>query len=222
MKVDIIVPEGLQDITLEQYQKFLALKSEDEMFLAQKCVEIFCNVPLILVDRMPFNTVQRLAKKVFSYFEGNPSLKQRTTLKKRLYGFVPNLEQISLGEYVDLDENISEWKNMHRAMAVLYRPVVSEAGNYYEIEEYDGTDKYAETMKELPMSVVLGALVFFYHLGIDLSIAMTDYLEAEMNTTSLPKQTSEESGVGTAASINLLKETLHDLKQLVDFPSTLL
>jgi len=105
-------------------------------------------------------------------------------------------------------------------MAVLYRPVVSEAGNYYEIEEYDGTDKYAEIMKELPMRVVLGALVFFYHLGIDLSIAMTDYLVAEMSTTSLPMQTSEESGGGTAASINLLKETLQDLKRLADFPFT--
>ena len=220
MNIDIIVPEGLHEITLEQYQKFLALKSEDEMFLAQKCVEIFCQVPLVLVDRMAYNTVQGLAKRVFSYFEGNPPLIKRKRLKKRLFAFIPNLEQISLGEYVDLDENITDWKNMHRAMAVLYRPITTEAGDYYDIEEYDGTDKYAEVMKEMTMDVVLGALVFFYHLGIDLSIVMTDYLEQEMNTTSLPKQTSEESGDGTAASINLLKETLQSLKQLADFPYT--
>ena len=114
--------------------------------------------------------------------------------------------------------HITDWKNMHRAMAVLYRPITTEAGDYYDIEEYDGTDKYAEVMKGMTMDVVLGALVFFYHLGIDLSIVMTDYLEQEMNTTSLPKQTSEESGDGTAASINLLKETLQSLKQLADFP----
>ena len=190
------------------------------MFLTQKAVEIFCNVPLILVDKMPYNTVQRLAKRVFSYFEGNPSLVKRKRLKKALYGFVPNLEDITLGEYVDLDSNVTDWKNMHKAMAVLYRPVVSEAGEYYEIEEYDGTDKYSEQMKEMTLEVVLGALVFFYHLGIDLSIAMTESLEEQMSTTSLPKQTSEESGDGTEVFINSLKETLQSLKQLVSSPYT--
>ena len=220
MDIDIIIPEGLQDITLEQYQKFLALKSEDDMFLTQKAVEIFCNVPLILVDKMPYNTVQRLAKRVFSYFEGSPSLVKRKRLKKAVYGFVPNLEDITLGEYVDLDSNVTDWKNMHKAMAVLYRPVVSEAGDYYEIEEYDGTDKYSEQMKEMTLEVVLGALVFFYHLGIDLSIAMTESLEEQMSTTSLPKQTSGESGDGTEVFINSLKETLQSLKQLVSSPYT--
>jgi hypothetical protein len=217
MKVDIIVPEGLHEITLEQYQKFLALKSEDDIFLTQKCVEIFCNVPLLIVDRMPYNKVNSLAKRVFNYFGGKPSLKKQTTLRKRLFGFIPNLEQISLGEYVDLDNNITDWQNMHRAIAVLYRPIVSEARELYEIEEYDGTDKYADYMKEVTMDVVLGALVFFYHLGTDLATAMMDYLEEESKTLA-HKQTSEESGVGIAASINSLKETLQDLKQLADFP----
>ena len=220
MDIDIIIPEGLQDITLEQYQKFLALKSKDDMFLTQKAVEIFCNVPLILVDKMAYNTVQRLAKRVFSYFESKPSLVKKKSLKKRLYGFVPNLEEITLGEYVDLDANVVDWANMHKAMAVLYRPVVSEAGDYYEIEEYDGTDKYSEEMKQMTLEVVLGSLVFFYRLGIDLSIAMTESLEEQMSTTSLPKQTSEESGDGTEVFINSLKETLQSLKQLVDSPYT--
>jgi hypothetical protein len=222
MDIDIVVPEGLQDITLEQYQRFLALKSEDETFLSQKAVEIFCHVPLVLVDRMPYNTVQRLAKRVFSYFEGKPSLIMKKALKKRLFGFVPNLEEITLGEYVDLDANIADWKNMHRAMAVLYRPVVTEADEYYDIEEYDGTNKYAETMKEMPLDVVLGALVFFYRLGIDLSIAMTAYLEEDKKLTSHQKPTSEESGGGTEVFINSLKETLQGLKQLADSPFTAL
>lgn len=212
MNIDIIVPEGLQDITLEQYQKFLALKSKDDMFLTQKAVEIFCNVPLILVDKMPYNTVQRLAKRVFSYFEGNPSLVKTKRLKKALYGFVPNLEDITLGEYVDLDSNVTDWKNMHKAMAVLYRPVVSEAGEYYEIEEYDGTDKYSEQMKEMTLEVVLGALVFFYHLGIDLSKAMMNYLEDKQETNLVQYLNSEANGGGINQFTDSLKEILDDLK----------
>jgi hypothetical protein len=28
-----------------------------------------------------------------------------------------------LGEYIDLDAFLGDWDNMHRAMAVLYRPI---------------------------------------------------------------------------------------------------
>ena len=39
------------------------------------------------------------------------------------FGFIPKLDNISLGEFVDLDSYMSDWDNMHKAMAVLYRPV---------------------------------------------------------------------------------------------------
>ena len=54
MEVEIIVPEGLHEIPLDQYQRFVSLQSEDEMFIAQKAIEIFCNVPLIIVNNMPY------------------------------------------------------------------------------------------------------------------------------------------------------------------------
>jgi len=216
MEIEIIVPEGLHDIKLEQYQKFLALQSEDDMFLAQKCVEIFCNVPLILVDRMPYNKVRELSNRIYSYLQTKPQLVMRTKLRKREFGFVPNLEQISLGEFTDIDSNITDWKNMHRVMAVLYRPVVTYAGDYYDIEEYDGTDKYADLMKQLPLDVALSALVFFYRLGMDLLECMTAYLEDPEIRTSLLKGTSEKSGAGIVAFTHSLREMQQNLKGLVD------
>lgn len=219
MEIDIIVPEGLKDIKLEQYQKFIALKSEDELFLAQKCVEIFCNVPLILVDKMSYNDVRHISARIFSYLQNKPQLIMKKSLGKRVFGFVPNLEKITLGEFTDIDHNITDWKNMHRVMAVLYRPIVNEVGDYYDIEEYDGTDKYADLMKKMPLDVVMSALVFFYHLGIDLSVAMTAYLEEQTKATSAPKQTLVENGDGTEVFMRSLKVALQSLKGLVDSPS---
>lgn len=219
MKIDIIVPQGMHDIKLEQYQRFVALKSEDELFLAQKCVEIFCNVPLILVDKMSYNDVRHISARIFSYLRNKPKLIMKKSLGKRIFGFVPNLEEITLGEFTDIDNNITDWKNMHRVMAVLYRPIVNEVGDYYDIEEYDGTDKYADLMKQMPLDVVMSALVFFYHLGIDLSVAMTTYLEDQINQTSAPKQTSEENGDGIQAFMHSLKAALSNLKGLVDYRS---
>ena len=217
MKVDIIIPEGLFDITLEQYQKFLQVNSEDELFLAQKCVEIFCNVPLIIVSKMSYKDVKNYAARIMSFFEDKPQLRKIHTMGDVEYGFIPNLEEISLGEYVDIDESINDWEKMHTTMAVLYRPIKSRRKDKYNIEEYEGTSDTEHRMKGLTMDVVLGALFFFYHLGIELSIALTPSLmELEENTTSVQAQTSEESGDGTPLSIISLRAMLQDLKKLAN------
>jgi len=217
MKVDIIIPEGLFDITLEQYQKFLQVNSEDELFLAQKCVEIFCNVPLIIVSKMSYKDVKNYAARIMSFFEDKPQLRKIHTMGDVEYGFIPNLEEISLGEYVDIDESINDWEKMHTTMAVLYRPIKSRRKDKYNIEEYEGTSDTEHRMKGLTMDVVLGALFFFYHLGIELSIALTPSLmELEENTTSAQEQTLGESGDGTPLSIISLKAMLQDLKKLAN------
>ena len=217
MKVDIIIPEGLFDITLEQYQKFLQVNSEDELFLAQKCVEIFCNVPLIIVSKMSYKDVKNYATRIMSFFEDKPQLRKIHTMGDVEYGFIPNLEEISLGEYVDIDESINDWEKMHTTMAVLYRPIKSRRKDKYNIEEYEGTSDTEHRMKGLTMDVVLGALFFFYHLGIELSIALTPSLmELEENTTSVQPQTSEGSGDGTPLSIISLRAMLQDLKKLAN------
>ena len=217
MKVDIIIPEGLFDITLEQYQKFLQVNSEDELFLAQKCVEIFCNVPLIIVSKMSYKDVKNYATRIMSFFEDKPQLRKIHTMGDVEYGFIPNLEEISLGEYVDIDESINDWEKMHTTMAVLYRPIKSRRKDKYNIEEYEGTSDSEHRMKGLTMDVVLGALFFFYHLGIELSIALTPSLiQLEENTTSVQPQTSEGSGDGTPLSIISLRAMLQDLKKLAN------
>ena len=217
MKVDIIIPEGLFDITLEQYQKFLQVNSEDELFLAQKCVEIFCNVPLIIVSKMSYKDVKNYATRIMSFFEDKPQLRKIHTMGDVEYGFIPNLEEISLGEYVDIDESINDWDKMHTTMAVLYRPIKSRRKDKYNIEEYEGTSDSEHRMKGLTMDVVLGALFFFYHLGIELSIALTPSLiQLEENTTSVQPQTSEGSGDGTPLSIISLRAMLQDLKKLAN------
>jgi hypothetical protein len=50
---------------------------------------------------------------------------------------------------------------MHKAMAVLFRPIKKKQGTKYLIEDYEGSHKYSELMKEIPLDVVMGAMVFF-------------------------------------------------------------
>ena len=117
---------------------------------------------------------------------------------------------MSFGEYVDLDTYISDWQNIHKAMAVLYRPIKEKHGNRYNIVPYQVID--AESMRQMPLDAVIGSVLFFYRLGIDLSKAMMNYLEEEQQTRLVQYLSSDKNGDGINHYSHLLKEILHDLK----------
>ena len=136
------------------------------------------------------------------------------------FGFIPNLDEMSTGEYMDLDTYITDWDTMHNAMAVLYRPITNKLGNKYKIEEYKGSITYADVMKHAPLDVVLGAMVFFYTLGNDLLKSTISYLEGNQEVQNiLTKHNLENVGDGIQVSMLLLKETLEDLMKFPSYPS---
>ena len=92
-------------------------------------------------------------------------------------GFIPNLENMSFGEYVDANNYFNKWEDAHKLMAVLFRPVRMVSGERYKIEEYKGTSVYGEAMKEMPLDIVFGSKVFFYRLSMKLARGTLRFLE---------------------------------------------
>ena len=99
---------------------------------------------------------------------------------------------------------------MHRAMAVLYRPIDTKYGDKYSIKDYEAAD--GEIMKDMPLEAVISSIIFFYHLGIDLSQAMMNYLEEQEETNLVQYLNSESSGVGINQFTHSLKGILDDLR----------
>ena len=215
MKIDILVPESLNEITLSQYQKFVKLntkENEGSSFLMQKMIEIFCNLDLKDIAKVKYSSVQVITEKLNTVFNSKTNLIDRFTLGNKKFGFIPNLDDMTLGEYIDLDTYFGDWDNMHKAMSVLYRPITKEKGDLYDVEEYDGT-KYSDVLKSMPLDVVLGSIVFFYHLSSELLTITLSYLTEEMenNLTTQQRETLELSGVGINRSMELVKEILPNL-----------
>jgi hypothetical protein len=133
------------------------------------------------------------------------------------FGFIPDLENITFGEYVDLDNYLANWDDFHKAMAVMYRPVTKSKKDKYQIFPYTGANEFCEAMKFAPMDVAIGASVFFWTLGNELLNATLNYLETETNkmtkeeTITAYEVSSEKNGVGIQASTELLKATLRNL-----------
>ena len=76
-------------------------------------------------------------------------------------------------------------------------------GNTNE-QEYEG-DLFHEAMKNMPLSVAMGSMLFFYRLEKDLLQTLAGY-----STEGLPKAHLEENGVGMQAYMLSHKETLPD------------
>ena len=211
MKFDIEIPDSLDEITLEQYQKFLKIQdnNDDEKFLSVKMVEIFCGIRADHVLMMRATDIKSVVQILSEMLNVTPKLKTMFKMKGEQYGFLPKLDDMSFGEYIDLDTFIGDWQNMHRAMNVLYRPINNQHGNKYNVKEYDVDN--AEKMKDMPMSAVLGSIVFFYNLGMDLSKAMLNYLDNKEKNLA-QHLISTENGGSINQFTHSLREILYDLK----------
>ena len=186
MKLDLRVPTSLNDIPLYQYQQFIkAFENEDdltEQYAGTKMLEIFCGLKLNEALKVKINDLQKITTKLNKALSEKPLLITRFKLGKTEFGFVPQLDDLTFGEFVDIENNIGDWENMHKAMAVLYRPVVQSVGKKYEIEEYRG-DSWHDAMLNMPASVAISAINFFFHLENDLlkvTLAYSDQKETKV------------------------------------------
>jgi len=224
MKLEITIPTKLSEIKLSQYQAFLkiAKDNEDTEFLHQKMVQIFCGIDLKEVASIKYKDVNDITTSIGNMFNQNHYFIPTFKMGGTEFGFIPNLEDMTFGEYTDLDTYITDWGEIHKAMAVLYRPIKKKGLNgTYEIEDYNGTITYAEVMKFAPLDVCLGATVFFYRLGNELLKATIAYLEEDKEVQNILLQgNSGKDGDGIVQSMLLFKETLTDLTQLQDYQLT--
>jgi len=213
MKLSINVPTELSDVTLGQYQKFVKIQkaNEDPTFIAQKMVEIFCKIDLKDTFKIKVTDINEIVAILNNLFDKKPELITEFKLNNQEYGFIPKLEDISLGEYVDVDTYLADWDNMHLAMNVLYRPIKMKYGGKYDIIDYEA--KESDKMKDMTLDVVFSCLIFFYNLGIDLSNNMMDYLmDKRLINHTEEEINSATGGVGMDAFTNSLREILQSSK----------
>ena len=213
MKLNINIPSTLNEITLRQYKTFLNIQAtiKDEKFLSVKLIEIFCKIKPSDVMLLKVKDSEMISNSINKLFDDKPALVTRFKINNKEYGFHPQLDELTLGEYVDLDAYIGDWENMEKAMSVLYRPIIAKLKGKYTISEYEIGKE--DELLDMPMDAVLSSIFFFWNLGLDLSKTITDYLEEEEIEALMLDQTLTESMDGFKAfSLYSLNQILEDLK----------
>ena len=212
MKIKVNIPESMDDITLRDYKHFLKIQenNSDPKFVKAKMLEIFCKIGLKEVYRMKYRDSEEVYSILEKTFDDKPPLVRKFKLGKTEYGFHPSLDDMTLGEYIDLDTYIGDWENIEKAMNVLYRPIITSVGDKYAIDEYNvDNDKY---LLDMPLSAVTSSIFFLMKLGADLSNHILNSLEkGEVEEAYQQYLTLEKNGDGINQFGHYVNQTLQKL-----------
>tara|TARA_Y100000592_G_C5434848_1_gene300200 strand:+ start:801 stop:1397 length:597 start_codon:yes stop_codon:yes gene_type:complete len=171
------------DVTLEKWAKLLKIRKVSKVQEVKQTILALSNIPEKLLDKLELYHIAMITKSLSNMQQNeNSSLKQIIEIDGKEYGFHPDLDSLTLGEYADLDTYLKDIENnMPEIMAILYRPVTNKKDTFYQIEPYDGDIKLrTEIMRGLQAEKVQDALVFFYNFGAILLPILLSSLTKEL------------------------------------------
>ena len=204
---NILVPNNLSEITLGQYQRFARIneKEENEKVLERKMIEIFCSIDAENVKKIEYKSLKKIVVLLSDVINKKPELVKRFKIDKQEFGFIPKLDDMSFGEFVDLDTSLADWDTMHLAMGVLYRPIKNKLLDTYTVNEYKPEDEI--NMKEMPLDAALSAIFFLIDLGKELTNHIHNYSAPLIQEwTQQQKEHLPSNMAGTLQSMLLRKE----------------
>ena len=192
-----------EDVTIETYSKLMTFTNGTKSSEALATLTELSNIPKELLNQLELKHIVLMLEKL-SHLQSQ----EDTTLKNIIeingveYGFMPDLDSISLGMYADIETFIKNGidKNLPELMAVLYSPIKLKKNDIYIIEPYDGDIRLrAEEMKQMSATQVHSALVFFYHFGSVLLTTLQLSLIEVLQGMKTPLQVNPlpTSGVGS-------------------------
>ena len=182
------------DVNLETWLKLTEFESGSKTKEAEETIAAMSDIPKQLINQLSLRDVAVIMGKIAELqAEQDSSLKRIIEKDGVEYGFHPNLDDITLGEYADIETFIKNGieENLPEVMAVLYRPITEKKNDIYTIAAYDGDIRMrTEEMKKMSAEQVQSALRFFFVLGKKLSEILPLYLMEmlkEMKTQSSAK-----------------------------------
>jgi hypothetical protein len=216
------------DLTLKKYyelKRILETEAKDKEF---QIVEIMTNCPMKELKKLAFTDwliVWAETEHQLTSMHGDTEFIRPVVELKGIKYALPAIEDITIGEFADLDiiisGNNSEAK-MAEIAAVLYRPIKSQKGETLILEDYntDGFKERVELFQDMPISAIKSANSFFLQ-SANLYLRNTADSLLNLEETKLMSQKDLDNlrdllqqGPGGELSIPWLGKILSDFKML--------
>lgn len=192
------------EVTLEKWLKLVEYKKGSKSKEALNTITALSTMPKEIVKKLAIKDIAVIMGKIAELQDKQDGrLKQIVEVEGKEYGFHPSLDDITLGEYADIETFIKNdiEKHLPELMAVLYRPIIEKKNKVYSIEAYDGNIGIrAETFKKMAAEQVQNALLFFYNFAKELSTILLLYLTEQSKELKkvLQQKVLQKNGVGLA------------------------
>ena len=192
------------EVTLEKWLKLIDFHNGSKSSEATETIAALSDIPKKLIKQLELKDVAVIMGRVAELQQKqNSSLKKIIEVEGKEYGFHPDLDSITLGEYADIETFIKNdiEKHLSELMAILYRPITEKGENgVYTIQAYDGNIRIrTEQMKKMSAEQVQSALVFFYHFVNVLLKTLPSYLMERLKEMKMQLQQnpSQKNGDGS-------------------------
>ena len=182
------LPTDWKEVSISQYANLMKVLESEEMNDIESIIrtlEALIGIESRILTKAPLKYLKEVYSELSILTSKQPSnyLKKVIEIEGIEYGMIPNFEDLTLGEFADLDNYLQDsWNNLDKIFAVLYRPIVERKGDKYIIEDYtlkDIKDRRKIFSDRLSIDTAFGAMVFFYDIGSKLTENMVSYLEMQ-------------------------------------------
>jgi hypothetical protein len=174
------------ELSIEQYQRLqvqrLFLDNPDPA----KLLATYLDIPISEVKNANKEQVKFIEGFIFERLTKNITKDMIFTFDYDgvIYGFENDWKKLAWGAWQDLEflssQDITE--NIHKILAVLYRPVKTMKGTKYIIEEYDANtiEERAEKFKKIPVKIWFGSSQLFFCISSEYISNIKNSLESQM------------------------------------------
>ena len=151
----IKLPTSTKDIKLYQAIKFFEVSANENLSDITKqitCVNIITGVSVAKLAKVQKKQISEIYLKLYALMETEPKeLNENViTIDGHKYGFIPDINAITLGEFSDIDTLSSDgFSAFNKMLAVLYRPLVLQTGELYTITDYHNEDEKVKQQREV-------------------------------------------------------------------------
>ena len=213
MKINI--PENLNEITIKQFFDFKKCcdTNQDDQYLRLAMVSIFCDVSVEDIKKISSKDFIDISNQLTNVLKETPTHIERFIINGVEFGFIPNLENITAGEYIELDTLFKDEETYLEQMAVMYRPIIGEHKNLYRIEPFESTEKHKDIMIAAPISAYLGSKVFFCNLLNELLESFQLFLIMGGKEVTDMGEVLATNGIGISQFIQSLEEVSMNMKK---------
>lgn len=178
--------EVKDSLTIRQYQKIQQLQLFKKDTKPSQLLSIYLDIEESEIKNASKKDIEFIEKYVFTRLTKNVEKQIVFTFEQDgiTYGFENDWKKLAFGAWQDIEFLCADdiTKNIHRLLAILYRPVIEEKGKKYKIQPYDSdtTEERAEKFLDLPITIWFGCAQLFFYIGREYTTNIKNTLEYQM------------------------------------------